>query len=507
MDLSPRSESSAIFNVKDFGARGDGRALDSPGIQSAIHACGHVGGGTVFLPAGTYLTAALSLVSRVTLWIDAGATILGSTDPAHYPLIRSRWEGVDQDTHAPLIGGCGLEHVTVAGRGVVDGQGEAWWRRHQRGESPIPRPKLISFQDCRNVHISSITARNSPSWTISPLRCDDVTIEAVAIVNPADSPNTDGITPDSCRNVRISNCHIDVGDDCVSLKSGAQPGQHDSYRPCENITLTNCTMLHGHGGVVIGSEMSGDVRNVVIANCVFAGTDRGLRIKSRRGRGGVVENVQANNLVMEDVLCPIAVNLHYACGARGDETVSDRRARPVSEATPRIRHVRVGDVVARGVKVAAAFIFGLAEMPLQDLALHDISVSLSGRAEPDIPEMADGLQPTCRAGFHVHSVQRLRLHNIEVSEQLGAAFYLSDVSDVDLSACTTPTPQADSPVIELRDVRGAFVHGCRASTGTGPFLRVAGEASRDICLSGNDLKSADQAFTLDREVDPQTDTA
>src|SRR5207245_3333293 len=166
-----------------------------------------------------------------------------------------------------------------------------------------PSQHLRSFPTRRSSDL------NSPAWTINPVRCENVTVHRVTIKNPADSPNTDGINPDSCRYVHISDCHIDVGDDCITIKSGIETEAEDKRGPCENITITNCTMAHGHGAVVLGSEMSGDVRNVVISNCVFSETECGIRIKTRRGRGGVIEDVRVSNIVMSDVLLPFSVNL------------------------------------------------------------------------------------------------------------------------------------------------------------------------------------------------------
>ena len=280
-----------MLDVRDFGAAGDGRALDTEAIQGAIEACGAAGGGTVYFPAGAYVTGALILRSHVTLYLEAGAVLLGSEDPTGYPVVRSRWEGVEQETYAPLIGGSHLEGIGVVGRGTVDGRGDIWWERFRESRDlalRYPRPRLISFVDCRNVLIEGLTLTRSPSWTINPVRCRNVTIDKVTIFNPPDSPNTDGINPDSCANVHISNCHIDVGDDCIAIKSGTEAGDSDKRAPCENVTITNCTMVHGHGGVVIGSEMSGGVRNVVVSNCIFEGTDRGIRLEIAAGprRGG-----------------------------------------------------------------------------------------------------------------------------------------------------------------------------------------------------------------------------
>ncbi len=504
--LSQVSSIPITFNVLDYGAVGDGQVLVTTALQAAIDACSRAGGGTVFLPAGVYLTGALFLYSNITLYIDAGATVLGSPDPAHYPVIHSRWEGLDQDTYAPLIGGSGLERVAILGRGVINGQGEIWWQRHRERSLQYPRPRLISFKNCSNVLIQGITALNSPSWTVTPLRCENVTIDGITIINPPDSPNTDGINPDSCCNVHISNCHIDVGDDCVTIKSGIEDNGRDRLQPCENITITNCTMLHGHGGVVIGSEMSGDVRNVVIANCVFTGTDRGIRIKTRRGRGGVVEYVRVTNIIMQDILCPFTMNLYYAVGARGDQTVSDRRPRPVSDDTPRLRHIHLSHITARNVKVAAGFIYGLAEMPLQNISLSDISISMSPDSEAGYPEMADGLELMQQAGLFMHNAEYVRLDHVEITGQLGPALSLVDVAEVDLNACASFTPDTEAPVINLQNVKEAFIRNCRAAADTEIFLSITGEQSRGIHLNGNHLARADLPIVLAADVNPDAVT-
>ena len=502
MDHVRDDQTRLAFNVRDFGAVGDGQTLATPAIQAAIDACHQQGGGTVFIPAGSYITGSIFLRSNITLYLDAGATLLGSQDPADFPIISSRWEGSEQPTHAPLIAGRDLKNIAVVGRGTIDGRGAHWWRRFQERALDYPRPRLIAFADCSNVLIEGITATNSPSWTINPVRCDNVTIQKVTIVNPGDSPNTDGINPDSCNNVRISDCSISVGDDCITIKSGMETEERGKLAPCRNITITNCTMANGHGGVVIGSEMSGDVRNVVISNCVFVGTDRGIRLKSRRGRGGVVEDIRVSNIVMTDVLCPLTMNLYYACGAWGDTTVSDKRPHLVTDGTPRFRRISLSHVTAREVKVAAAFLYGLAEMPVEDILLSDVSISMSPGAEAGYPDMADDLELMRRAGFFVRNARRLRLHNVEVSGQLGPALTLAASTDIEISASTTCTPSTDAPVVHMRNVAGAFVHGCRAYADTGVFLQVEGENTEGIVLSGNDLSRARRPLQVAAEVRP-----
>ncbi|HQE92073.1 MAG TPA: glycoside hydrolase family 28 protein [Anaerolineae bacterium] len=487
------------FNVLDYGAAGDGQTLDTVALQAAIEACSQAGGGTVYVPAGQYVTGSLFLRNHITLFLDAGATLLGSQNTADYPPVANRWEGVSRITHAPLIGGEDLTHIAVVGRGTVDGRGAFWWELGRRHALDYPRPRLISFSHCTNVLMEGITCTNSPSWTLHPYACDNVTVDKVTIANPADSPNTDGINPESCRNVHIANCHIDVGDDCITIKSGTEEEERGRLLPCENITITNCTMVHGHGGVVIGSEMSGGVRNITIANCVFVGTDRGIRLKSRRERGGIVEDIRVTNVVMTDVMCPFIMNLYYGCGAWGTDKITDRSPWPVNEGTPRFRRVHFSDITARDVRYAAAFLYGLPEMPVEDVAFSNVDISMALDAEPGVPAMAPDLEPMQRAGFWATNVRGLRFHNVTVADQLGPALLLADAADVEINGFTTPTPSAGTPVIHMRNVAGAFVHGCQAAAGTDAFLRVEGEQTRDIVLSDNSLPRAARA--VDRTAD------
>jgi polygalacturonase len=403
-------------------------APDTRALQNAIDTKASSGGGTVRVAAGRYVTGALVLRSDITLELEAGAVLLGSEDPADYPLVESRWEGRHQITHAPLIGGSGLRNVAVTGRGTIDGQGACWWTRHREKTLTHPRPRLISIADSSNVLVEGIKAVNSPAWTINPVRCTNVTVTNVTIRNPADSPNTDGINPDSCRYVHISDCHIDVGDDCITLKSGTETEAAEKRGPCENITVTNCTMAHGHGGVVLGSEMSGDVRNVVISNCVFIGTERGIRIKTRRGRGGVIEDVHVSNIVMREVLVPFTVNLYYHFLRQGDAVVADKRARPVDAGTPHVRRIRFGEITAKDAHYAAAFLYGLPEAPIEDVSFRDVSITMSPEAREGVPEDLDDEPPLRRAGFIARNVRGLRLEDVEVSGQQGEPFVLTDVA-------------------------------------------------------------------------------
>jgi polygalacturonase len=502
MTLSSDCQAQCGFNVRDYGAVGDGRTLDTVALQAAIDTCHQRGGGTIFFPAGTYVTGSLFLHNHITLQLDAGATLLGSEDPADYPVISGRWEGAEQKTHAALITGSDLTNIAIMGRGTIDGRGAQWWRRFRSGALDSPRPRLIAFTDCVNVLIENITAINSPSWTINPVRCENVTVNQVTIINPADSPNTDGINPDSCHNVQISNCYVSVGDDCITIKSGVENEDEEKRIPCRNVTITNCTMANGHGGVVIGSEMSGGVRNVVISNCVFIGTDRGIRLKSRRGRGGVVEDIRVSTIVMTDVLCPLTMNLYYAVGKWGAMEIADKRPQPVNDGTPRFRGIHLSHITARGVKYAAAYLHGLAEMPIEDITLNDFSVTLSADSEAGYPDMADDMEPMQRAGFFISNARGLRLLHVEVIGQAGPALRLMDSTDVEISASARRASAVDAPIIRLQNVDGVFVHGCQAREETRVFLRVEGEKTRRVVLRGNYLARAHRPIDLSAEVPP-----
>jgi len=322
--LTNESSAQSYYNVLSYGARNDSSKIATKAIADAIAAATKKGGGTVYFPAGKYLTGPIHLKSNITLFIDAGAELHFSDKFDDYlPMVESRYEGVDVKSFSPLFYAYKAENITIRGRGLINGHGKKWWdyvegykegqprthlqkifdslnkdivlpddpRQMKRG---FLRPPFIQPMYCKNVLIEGITIINSPFWTVNPEFCENVTVTGVTINNPH-SPNTDGINPESCRYVHISNCHISVGDDCITIKSGKDIPGRTKATAAENYTITNCTMLSGHGGVVIGSEMSGDVKKITISNCVFDGTDRGIRIKTTRGRGGVVEEVRRHH--------------------------------------------------------------------------------------------------------------------------------------------------------------------------------------------------------------------
>jgi len=260
---------------------------------------------------------------------------------------------------------------------------------------------------------------------VHPVRCRNVVCRGLNICNPYHSPNTDGIDPDGCQDVRISDCTIDVGDDCIAIKSGTE--KTPDAQPSERIIITNCHFLRGHGGVVLGSEMSGGVRNVVVSSCVFSETDRGIRLKTRRGRGGTVEGIQLNNLVMEKVVCPFVFNMYYGGRvAKPEEKYYwDKAPLPVDEHTPRLRDVSIFGVRARGVTGSAGFFYGLPEMPVEDVSIRDVIVEMGDGYVEESAQMANS-PDLVKAGFYLRNANNVELKDVRVIHAVTDTLLLDD---------------------------------------------------------------------------------
>ena len=446
----------AIINILDCGAVGDGKTLCTNAIASAVEQCEKLGGGVIYVPAGTYLTGPIFLKSNMELNIEAGATLLFSADMNDYPVVNSRWEGVKQDCYASLINADNCENISITGRGTLDGQGAFWWKIFRAKENKYPRPKMIAPYECKNVLIQGVTLTNSPSWTINTILCDNVTIDNVTINNPYDSPNTDGIDPESCSNIHISNCHVDVGDDCIAIKAGTE-GTAERV-PCKNITITNCTMVHGHGGVVIGSEMSGSVENVTISNCVFTNTDRGIRLKSRRYRGGAVQDIRVDNVIMENVLCPFIANLYYMWGPRGmDPDVVDKNPAPVTKDTPVFRRLHFSNMTCKDVNASAGHFFGLAEMYVEDCTFENVYISIADNAVEGEPAMYVGVQPVKEKGFVLTNTRGIKFNNVTVVGVNGPAFKVENSEDITFTNCINKNNKSNSEMVKQTNCKNIVV--------------------------------------------------
>jgi len=308
------------FVITKYGAIGDGKTLNTEAFRKAIDDCNKSGGGRVIVPLGTFLTGAIHLKSNVDLHLADSAKILFSRDPKDYPIVFTRWEGMELMNYSALIYAYGQENIAVTGNGTLDGNADAenWWgwnrgkpskqvlarallqeANHKQtdpktrifGEGSFLRPNFIQPYNCKNILISGIRMINSPMWNLNPVLCENVTVENVKVI--AHGPNTDGFDPESCKNVLLRNCYFDTGDDCIAIKSGRDEDGRRINRPAENHIIENCEMKDGHGGVGIGSEISGGAKNIYAINCIMnsPNLDRILRLKTSSSRGGIIENI------------------------------------------------------------------------------------------------------------------------------------------------------------------------------------------------------------------------
>jgi polygalacturonase len=401
------------FDITKFGAVGDGGTLCTSAFRKAIAACHAAGGGHVVVPAGRFLTGAIHLKSGVNLVVSEGATVAFSRDPAHYlPVVFTRWEGIELMSYSPFIYAYGQTNVAITGTGTLDGQADEthWW--HWKGPSPtnptehgraaraklvemgakgVPvskrvfgegsylRPNFIQPYRCQNVLIEGVSIINSPMWEVHPVLCTNVTVRNVRI--NTHGPNNDGCDPESCKDVLIEGCVFDTGDDCIALKSGRNNDGRRVNVPIENVIVRNCVMKDGHGGVVIGSEISGGARWVFAEKCQMDSPrlDRALRIKTNAVRGGVVEHVYMRDVTVGEVAeAVVTINYFYEEADAGTFL-------------PIVRDVEVRNVTSKK-SLHGLLLRGFANDPIQNVRLVDCT--FDNVAKPDIIEAIQGLSLT-----------------------------------------------------------------------------------------------------------------
>lgn len=453
------------FDMKKLGADTKGIKPCTQLINRSIEKAASEGGGTIYFPAGTYLTATITMKSNITLHLESGAVLRFSDNFEDYlPFVTTRWEGTVMQTLSPLIYAHSAENLTITGRGTLDGNGYKWWQwefdtrkqiKDNGGKlpslSPIQqmwvdknqdleiseyykpslerkmfRPPFIQFYQCSNIVIENVKIINSPFWTINPAFCDNIVVHGVTINNPSSDPkvpNTDGINPSSCSNVRISDCFISVGDDCITIKSGRDADGRKYGKACENITITNCIMLSGHGGVVIGSEMSGGVKRITISNCVFDGTNAGIRLKASRGRGGVVEDIRVDNIVMKNIQGSAFIfDLFY-------DKLS--KVEPVTERTPAFRNIHLSNITGNDIK-QIGYIKGIEEMPIGEMSFSNINM-------------------VAKKGFTADTANMLRFYNVCFTVDSGASLSFLNCNDLLLNDVRSKCPIDGTPVIHIDD--------------------------------------------------------
>lgn len=418
------------FNIKKFGAVADGEFLNTKAINNAIDACNKKGGGVVLVPAGLWLTGPVVLKSNVNLHLAVGATLLFTKDFSQYPLVAANWEGLPQMRNQSPLSATNATNIAITGKGIIDGNGDAWrmvkkdklnetqWKKLLSGGgilsddkktwypsekslkgSKMPanpglitpdrdaayyesikdflRPNLVLLTNCKYILLEAVTFQNSPAWCLHPLMSEHLTVRNITVKNPWYAQNGDGIDVESCKNVLIENSVFDVGDDAICIKSGRDAEGRKRGMPAENVIIRGCTVYAAHGGFVIGSEMSGGAKNIYVSNCTFIGTDIGLRFKTTRGRGGVVENIFIKDIYMKDIPGEaILFDMYYAAKDPIPLTGEKRELPkveflPVDETTPVFKNFNIRNVYCNGAE-KAIFIRGIPEMHVKDIVLENM---------------------------------------------------------------------------------------------------------------------------------------
>ena len=495
-----------FFSIKEYGAVGDGQAKDTAAIQNAIDAAAKAGGGTVYFPAGSYVSGTLYLRSHVTLRLEVGATLLGSKDledyPRNVPGFRSY---TDNYVNQSLLSGDNLHDIAIVGRGVIDGQGAAFkWKKYEN------RPYLIRFVSCQNILIEGIHLRNSAMWMQHYLACDNVTIRGISVENHCNY-NNDGVDIDCSRNVRIADCIFDSDDDALCLKSTAG-------LPCENVTIVNCVLSSHCNAIKMGTETNGGFKNITIMNCtiraprdnnVLYGTTRGLAgIALEIVDGGTMDRVTISNIAMTGVTSPLFLRL-------------GNRARPFKKDMPKpeigtFRNVNISNIVATNASKMGCSITGLPGHPIESVALSNIKITFEGggtkedasRAIPENPEKYPectmfGILPSY--GFYCRHVEGLSLSHVDVGWENAdqrPALVCDDVRDFELNGFNVRSVDDTCPLIVLNNVQGALIRGSCPPPDTGVFLRLQGKTNK-VSVMSNDLSQAATAFQFD-ETTPKT---
>lgn len=484
------------INIVKFGAKADGITLNTTAINNAINACNKAGGGVVVVPTGIWLSGPIVLKSNVNLHINRDAILLFTKDFDQYPLVAGNWEGLPSARNQSPVSGTNLVNVAITGTGIIDGNGDAWrmvkkdkltdtqWKnlvasggllsedkktwypsektlKGSQTKQPgvllngktvkdyedikdFLRPNLVVLQNCKKVLLEGVTFQNSPAWNLHPLMCTDVTVRNVQVKNPWYAQNGDGIDLESCKNALIENSTFDVGDDGICIKSGRDEEGRKRGMPTENVIVRNCIVYHAHGGFVIGSEMSGGVKNMLVTNCSFIGTDIGLRFKTTRGRGGVVEKIYISDINMKDIAGEaLLFDMYYEAkdpvplaGEKRDAPAV--QTFPVTVATPLFKDFHVRNVVCTGA-AKAIFVRGLPEMNIADIYLDNMIIKAK-----------KGMECTEATGIHLKNVQLFT--------------------------------DSTNPVIDINNSNNIIFDGLKYPAGSDLLFKISGEKTKGISV-------------------------
>lgn len=491
------------ISILKYGAKNDGITLNTKSINQAITDCNKRGGGVVVIPEGLWLTGPVELKSNVNLHLKKNALLQFTRDFDQYPLVEGNWEGLPQMRNQSPIWANNQQNIAITGYGIIDGGGDAWrmvkkdkltesqWKKllasggvlneDKKGWFPSAqalkgskmknagviskekdaafyaeikdflRPNLLVLNRCKRILLEGVTFQNSPAWNLHPLMSEDITVRNVYAKNPWYAQNGDGIDIESCKNVLIEGSTFDVGDDGICIKSGRDEAGRKRGMPTENVVIRHSTVYHAHGGFVIGSEMSGGARNIFISDCTFIGTDIGLRFKTTRGRGGVVENIYARNINMKDIPGEaILFDMYYAAVDPVPLTGEKREAPkvellPITEATPVFRKFYISNVVCDGAD-KAVFIRGLPEMNISDIYLDNLTIK-------------------AKEGLDIQEAKNIKLSNVHL-----------DIKNA-------------KPLIYIQNGKSIGLNNI-AYTNAELLIKVNGDRNSDIKLSGTATSKA-----------------
>lgn len=502
-------------SITSFGAKGDGITLNTQSINKTIASVSQKGGGVVLIPSGLWLSGPIELKSNVNLHLKRDAILQFTDDFNQYKLVQGNWEGQPAWRNQSPISGVNLENIAITGTGIIDGNGGAWrmvkkdkltetqWKTlvasggvvRADGKMWYPsektvkgsntknagvieagktaadyedikdflRPNLLVLTGCKKILLEGVTFQNSPAWNLHPLLCEDLTLRNLQVKNPWFAQNGDGVDVESCKNVLIEGSTFDVGDDGICIKSGRNEAGRKRGVPTENVIVRNNVVYHAHGGFVIGSEMSGGAKNIWVYDCSFIGTDIGLRFKTTRGRGGVVENIFINNINMIDIPGEaILFDMYYAAvdpvPLAGEKREAIKTVTvPVTEATPQFRNFYIKDVVANGAE-KAIFFRGLPEMNIKDIHLENVTIKAK--------------------------------KGIEIIEAAG--IFLKNVNVI---------TEDTSPIVMIQNSSNININNLKYPDNSKVLFDVIGEKTKGVKISGTDVSKAKMTTLLGTEVD------
>ncbi len=508
---SPKFKKDTL-NIKKTGAIPDGFFLNTIPINTAIETLSKKGGGVVLVPSGLWLTGPIVLKSNINLHIANGATLLFTEDKSQYPLVEGNWEGLPQMRNQSPISATGVSNIAITGQGIIDGNGDGWrsvksdkltasqWKKllasggvtsedkktwypseafMKASKGPanpgqiLPgrdaayfasikdflRPNLLVISQCKNILLEGVTFQNSPAWCLHPLMSEHLTVRNIFVKNPWYAQNGDGIDVESCKNVLIENSVFDVGDDALCMKSGRDEAGRKRGMPTENVIIRGCTVYSSHGGFVIGSEMSGGARNIYVSNCTFIGADIGLRFKTTRGRGGIVENIFIRDIYMKDIPAEaILFDMYYMAkdpvALAGEKRELPKvELKPVDETTPQFRNFHISNVYCNGAE-KGIFVRGIPEMHVKDIVLENMVLQ------------AD-------KGIDIQEASGISLKNIKIISK------------------------ETNPVIDIIQSDKLLFDNISYSDGSELLFRISGDRSNGIRIKNTDATKAKQSIVYE----------